>query len=303
MILHDRGEAVHDERGDVVRFAGLTSDMTDMRQLEEQLRHAQKMESLGRLAGGVAHEVNNLLTILLGHARLARQSPGVGRRAHRRHRGGGAPGRRAHGAAARAHADAADPRGRHRARGPDAVRGARAARGGRARLQTLRLECPPERLPVRADAAQLRRMLGELVRNAAESMPGGGRLDVVRRAGGLRRGRDGPASGLVPGEHVVLRITDAGMGIPEADRSRVFEPFFTTKRGAPGMGLTTAYGIIARCGGHIALESVAGRGTVRQLLLPARGRRGDARALARALAGDRRRAGASWWPRTSRWSA
>ena len=73
--VHDRGEAVRDEAGRLLRLAGFTTDVTEVKRLEEQLLHAQKMESLGQLAGGVAHEVNNLLTILLGHTRLARQAP------------------------------------------------------------------------------------------------------------------------------------------------------------------------------------------------------------------------------------
>ena len=121
--------------------------------------------------------------------------------------------------------------------------------------------CPPGEYPVRADAVQMRRMLGDLVRKAIEAMPDGGslRLGVALEDYDAEAAARRPA--LAAGPHVVLTVADSGVGIPEADRSRVFEPFFNTKRMAPGMGLTTAYGVVARCGGDIALESVPGGGT------------------------------------------
>jgi len=258
--VHDRGEPIRDEDGRVVRLAGFATDITDVRHLEEQLRHAQKMESLGRLAGGVAHEVNNLLTILLGHARLARQSP----------------------ERAAEHLadieDAARRGGELTARllgltRTDPIRAgvldlAALVRGEQAALRTaagaacdLTVVCPPGEYPVRADAVQMRRMLGDLVRNAIEAMPDGGslRLGVALEDYDAEAAARRPA--LAAGPHVVLTVADSGVGIADGDRSRVFEPFFTTKRMAPGMGLTTAYGVVARCGGHIELDSVPGGGT------------------------------------------
>src|SRR5688572_19248682 len=165
MILHDCGEAVHDERGDVVRFAGLTSDVTDIKQLEEQLLHAQKMESLARLAGGVAHEVNNLLTILLGHARLARLAP---ERAAEHLADIEDAARR--GGELTARLLGLNPTQPIRAGLLDLaalVRGEQSAlRAAAGPSCELEIACPPGEYPVRADAVQLRRMLGDLVRNA-----------------------------------------------------------------------------------------------------------------------------------------
>ncbi len=258
--VHDRGEPVRDEAGEIVRLAGFTTDITDVRRLEEQLRHAQKMESLGRLAGGVAHEVNNLLTILLGHARLARQAPDD----------------------ATAHIadieEAARRGGELTARllgltPSQPIRSgvldlAALVRGERGALRTLAgpgcaltLACPAGEFRVRADAVQVRRMLADLVRNAIEAMPAGGELEIGVAHAEYSDGDAARRPALAAGAHVVLTVTDTGPGIPVADRSRVFEPFFTTKRAAPGMGLTTAYGVLARCGGHIALEDGPRGGT------------------------------------------
>ena len=122
--VHDRGHAVHASDGSVLRVVGIATDVTEVKRLEEQLLHAQKMESLGRLAGGVAHEVNNLLTIVLGQARLARERPAEGAARLTAIEDDGAARRRADGASAGPHAHAAVPRRRARPR-----RGARASRG------------------------------------------------------------------------------------------------------------------------------------------------------------------------------
>ena len=259
--VHDRGHAVHASDGSVLRVVGIATDVTEVKRLEEQLLHAQKMESLGRLAGGVAHEVNNLLTIVLGQARLARERPAEG--------------------AARLTAieETARRGGELTARllGLTRTQPFRAgvldlAAVAREQGPLLRdllgsgipLECALESQPwpVRADANEIRRLLQALASNAAEAMPDGGLLTIAT----ANVTYDEPAArrhpGLAPGDHVVLTVTDTGTGIGEAHRSRVFEPFFSTRRrqGA-GLGLATCYGIVTRAGGHIRLDSAPGRGT------------------------------------------
>jgi two-component system cell cycle sensor histidine kinase/response regulator CckA len=125
----------------------------------------------------------------------------------------------------------------------------------------LTVTCEPGGAPVCADDAEVRRLLGELAENAADAMPGGGPIAISVATQAYDEAATARHPGLEPGEHVVLTVTDSGVGIPEDDRSRVFEPFFTTKRDGAGMGLTTCYGIMARARGHIRLESTPGRGT------------------------------------------
>jgi PAS domain S-box-containing protein len=259
--IHDRGNPVRADDGTLLRIIGIATDITDVKRLEAQLLHAQKMESLGRLAGGVAHEVNNLLQVVLGQAALGRAHPAqaADRLAviEETARSGGdltarllgltrsqpiRAGVLDLGALAREQAAVL-----HDLVGPD-----------------IRLECRLEAEPwaIQADREQIRRLVMALASNAADAMPAGGTLTIATAnvhhdAGDARR-----HPGLAAGPHVVLTVADTGTGIREADRSRVFEPFFSTKRreGA-GLGLATCYGIVTRAGGHIRIESEPGRGT------------------------------------------
>jgi PAS domain S-box-containing protein len=259
--IHDRGHAVPADEGGVQRLVGIASDVTEVRRLEEQLLHAQKMESLGRLAGGVAHEVNNLLTIVLGQARLAHERPAeaavrLGVIEDTARRGGELTARLLGITRAQPlRAGVLDLGAFARRQAPE-LRGQLDPR--------IELECAlePEPWPVRADADQIRRLLTALAANAAEAMPDGGTLtistaNVTYDEDGARR-----HPGLAPGDHVVLTVADTGTGIGEAHRSRVFEPFFSTRpRVGAGLGLATCYGIVTRAGGHIRLDSAPGRGT------------------------------------------
>jgi len=274
--VHDRGHAVHAADGTVERLIGIVTDLTEVKLLEERLLHAQKMESLGRLAGGVAHEVNNLLTIVLGQARLARERP----------------------AEAAAHLDVIEDTAR---RGGDLtarllgltrtepIRAGMLDVGAVARAQApelrdlvgpdIELVCAaaPDPWPVRASADQIRRLLVALAANAAEAMAEGGTLTISTANVTYDELTARRHPGLAPGDHVVLTVADTGSGIGEAHRSRVFEPFFSTRRrvGA-GLGLATCYGIVTGAGGHIRLDSVPGGGTAAICAFP----RAEARALA-----------------------
>jgi PAS domain S-box-containing protein len=270
--VHDRARAVRAADGTLLRMIGIATDITDVKRLEEQLLHAQKMESLGRLAGGVAHEVNNLLQVVLGQARLGRDEPGQ--------------------AAERLTLIEATAR-----RGGDLtarllgltpsqpVRAGLLDLGALAREQAsvlhdlvgpridLRCRLDPDPWPVCADGEEIRRLVMALASNAADAMPGGGTLTISTANLAYDDLDTRRHPGLTPGEHVVLTVADTGTGIRETDRTRVFEPFFSTKRreGA-GLGLATCYGIVARAGGHIRIESAPARGTAVICAFPRAGR-------------------------------
>ncbi|MCS6954034.1 MAG: PAS domain S-box protein [Bryobacterales bacterium] len=233
------------------------------KQLEEQLRQAQKMEAVGRLAGGVAHDFNNLLTIISGYAHLLAA-------------GDLAPeelqptAREILQAAGRAmeltqqlltfsRRQVAEPRlidlNEVVARMESWLR--RTA-GDHVDLV---LNLQPGRAPVVADPAQIEQVLINLALNARDAMPEGGRLVV--ETGAAQLSRPEPALGLGPGHYITLSLCDSGCGMEADVRSRIFEPFFTTKEPGKGtgLGLSIVYGIVKEHRGEIAVESAPGRGT------------------------------------------
>ena len=257
--------------GELVGAAIVLRDISEQRELEQQLRQAQKLEAVGKLAGGVAHDFNNLLTAISGHSELAlaRLEGGpvaehlgeIKRAADRagaltqqllafcRQAGPSAPRarpqRRRH--RRRIAAPASDRRG-HRARP--------SARAGIA--------------PVRADPGQLEQVLVNLAVNARDAMPTGGGLTI--QTANVTLAAEGARSlGLPPGAYVELAVRDTGQGMDAATCARVFEPFFTTKEQGKGtgLGLSTAHGIVAQSGGSISVSSSPGVGAVFTVYLPA----------------------------------
>ena len=250
---------VRDGAGRVTHLQGLVRDVTERRRLEEALRQAQKMEALGRVAGGVAHDFNNLLTVILGSAdlldrRLAGddpQRPVVDRIA---------------GAAERAAALTGQLLAFSRRQvlrpavvdlGASVQRGAEMLRRLIGEDVTLSLELAPTPLPIRADPVQLEQVLLNLAINARDAMPDGGTLT-------LRVLVD------LPGRRACLEVEDTGEGMDLATLEHVFEPFYTTKGPGQGtgLGLAMVYGIVTQSGGDIAVESHPGRGSIFRVKLP-----------------------------------
>jgi PAS domain S-box-containing protein len=252
----------------VRRAAGISVDVTEQRQLEEQLRHAQKMESLGRLAGGVAHDFNNLVTAILGHASFAAESLPDDHPAGGELAGIQEAATRAAGVTRQLLSFA-----RRQVLSPRIVDVNALVRGLEGLLVRLIGEdvelitsLQPEPLCVRVDAGQLEQVIVNLAVNARDAMPAGGKL-VLETQAATHAGSDLP---LQHGEYVRIRVSDTGHGIAPDVREHLFEPFFTTK--APGegtgLGLATSYGIVQQCGGHIVVESRAGDGSHFDVYLP-----------------------------------
>ncbi len=241
---------------------GILFDHTDRRSLEAQLTHSQRMESLGRLAGGVAHDFNNLLTAITGYAELLLHRLPEGEERSRR----------AVGEIVRAADRAADLTrqllafSRRQVVEPRVVDlnvGLADVLGMLDRLLgedvRVELELSEEPLPVRVDPAQVEQVIMNLAVNARDAMPGGGTL-TIRTA----------TTDTPHGPFAQLEVRDTGTGIPEEVLDHVFEPFFTTKeegRGT-GLGLATVYGIVTQAGGTVTVSSEPGRGTVFRVLLP-----------------------------------
>jgi PAS domain S-box-containing protein len=249
-------------------------DLTDRLELEEQLRHAQKMEAVGRLAGGVAHDFNNLLTAIRGNAELLQ---------HRFHgqTAGAAEIEEIVQAADRAAAttrqllafsrkqDVAATTVDVNAIVENVARLVRRLIGPHVHLE---IRAARGLAPVVADPAQLEQVLLNLVLNARDALPEGGRIRV--RTANVRIAERSPAAartGLPTGRYVLLQVRDNGIGMDPATQARVFEPFFTTKepgRGT-GLGLSTVYGNVRQMGGIASVDSVLNRGSVFSVHLPA----------------------------------
>ncbi|HSR42928.1 MAG TPA: ATP-binding protein, partial [Longimicrobiales bacterium] len=241
-------------------------DVTDRTTLEEELRHAQKMEAVGRLAAGVAHQFNNLLTVIRVSARLLEDhfegsSPpeelvdidsAAGEAAVLTRRLLAFSGR-----------ETLEPRPLDLG---EVIRGLESfLRRVAGHAVELEIDLPGQPLPIRADALQIEQVALDLFENALEAMPDGGRLAI--QVSPARAG-DVPAQIRRPDEWALLRVRDAGPGVPEAIRDEIFEPFFTTKEAGTGLGLATVRSAVSRLGGLVLLSSDPDRGATFTVCLP-----------------------------------
>jgi signal transduction histidine kinase len=260
------------EHGEPVRGVGISQDVTERHTLEAQYQQAQKMEAIGRLAGGVAHDFNNLLTVILGYCELLL-----------------------------ADLDSHDPRQPDMAEIQKA--GTRAAVLTRQLLAFSRKEIiEPTRLDLNVVVVDMRAMLGRLIRedvkvtlvlrpdlapvtadrgqveqiimnlavNAQDAMPKGGTLTLETANIELDEHYANAHLGVKPGQYVVLTVTDTGTGITPQVQARLFEPFFTTKdvgKGT-GLGLATVRGIVTQSGGSVNVYSEVGKGTSFKVYFP-----------------------------------
>lgn len=252
--------------GRVLRLAGIVEDVTEFVTLQSQFLQAQKMEAVGKLAGGVAHDFNNILTGIIGYIHLLKQrdlDEAICRDLSQIHE-----------LAERATALTGqlllfsrkqamvmtcfdlnelvevDARLLARFIGEDVI-----------------LECHPskEPLPISADRNQIEQVLWNLAVNARDAMPLGGRLIIETSTCELT-----DADGVKPGPYAVLRVSDDGCGMTKETQAQIFEPFFTTKeRGrGTGLGLATVYGVVTEHGGIVRVESEIGQGSTFEIILP-----------------------------------
>ncbi len=256
-------------RGRPARIA-LVLDRSEETALEEQLRHAQRMDALGQLTGAVAHDFNNLLTAVSGPLELALMELDEGHPVREELTEGLTAVRSASRLTRQLLTFS-----RKRVSRPRPVELNETLRSLQGMLERLM----PEGLAYAAeledlggsvviDPAHLEQVLVNLVVNARDAMPGGGRLCIRTRrvsgSSGLLRRRDG----LHPGDHAVLEVSDTGHGMDHDTRVRAFEPFFTTRERGTGLGLSTVFGIVRQAGGFIRVESESGSGTTMQVHLP-----------------------------------
>jgi two-component system, cell cycle sensor histidine kinase and response regulator CckA len=272
--LRDQGTVVRDPEGAAQSLTGACVDMTERRRTEERVRHAQRMEAVGQLAGGVAHEINNMMQGVLGFSELLLHS--LPQDDERR----------------------SDVEQIRKAAGRAAmVTGQLLAFSRRQVLQAevLELGAVIENIEpmlrrllgedrqlvvsrasgvgrVRADQGQVEQVLINLALNARDAMPSGGRFTLELRSADLDLAYGGrhPGVEIRPGPYVMIAASDTGHGMDADTQTRIFEPFFTTKPTGQGtgLGLATVYGIIRQSGGYIWVYSELGHGTTFKVYLP-----------------------------------
>jgi signal transduction histidine kinase len=261
------------------RTAALRSELADRQRIEQerailegQLHQSQKLEAIGRLAGGIAHDFNNLLTVITGFAELVRDEvahmPSVARSIDEINKAAQRAASLTRQVLAFSRQQIVDPK-------PldlnevlsDIEPMLRRLIGEDIALSFL----PAAGLwPVLADRGQFEQVIVNVAVNARDAMPDGGQLTIATSNVELDDVFVGAHVGTHTGPHVMLAVTDTGVGIDAAVRTRIFEPFFTTKprdKGT-GLGLATVYGIVAQAGGHIWVESEAGQGTIFRIYVP-----------------------------------
>jgi PAS domain S-box-containing protein len=240
--------------------------------LEEQLHQAQKLESVGRLAGGVAHDFNNILLVILGISEMALEDVAHDHPHHK-------PLKAIHGAALRAkdltrQLLAFSRKQLLEIKVVDVNRVVKGFCGLLGRLLgediVLKLALAPQPLAVKADAAQLEQVLMNLAVNARDAMAGGGTLTIETAAVALGDVCAEKKIGLPPGDYAMIGVGDTGCGMPKNIMAHIFEPFFTTKdkEKGTGLGLATTYGIVKQHEGGIWAHSEPGCGTTFKVYLP-----------------------------------
>lgn len=253
-------------RGGAVELRWLLRDITNRRQLEEELQKADKLESIGVLAGGIAHDLNNFLTVILGNLSLVKRCTQEDPKATRyllymeeaikqtgnltwqllTFANGGKPLTKAVSIGQLIEEDSAF-----------------ALSGSKTRCKLLLTENLPS---VQIDRGQITQVITNLLINADQAMPLGGTIKI--HAEKLAVTTENCTLPLKSGNYVVLTISDEGEGIPSQDLPKIFDPYFSTKEHGSGLGLTICYSIVKNHGGHISVQSVEGKGASFTIYLP-----------------------------------
>jgi two-component system cell cycle sensor histidine kinase/response regulator CckA len=263
---------IRNEEGTITHFVSIQHDVTERKRLEARLLQSQKMETVGKLAGGVAHEFNSIMTTIIGQTELLLNDLPAGDSLCEN----AVEIQKAAGLAATLTRQLL-AYGRKQVLQPEILDLNTILTGMKDTLSHLMgrgvdlLIAPAAGLHVvKADAGQIEQVILNMAMNAAEAMPSGGKLTLETGNVTLEADYVSQYPDLKAGEYVMLAITDSGAGMTEEIKARIFEPFFTTKGAGQGtgLGLSSCYGIIKQSGGHIDVYTELGRGTTFKIYLP-----------------------------------
>jgi PAS domain S-box-containing protein len=263
---------VRDSEGKIIGVITMSRDITEHRAMEERLRQSQKMEAIGTLAGGVAHDFNNILMVISGYSQVLidalAKEPKLRSHVEQMQRAG----ERAASLTRQLLAFS-----RKQTTQPEPLNLNHVVTGMEKMLLrligeniTITTKLAPELGAVNADAGQLEQVILNLAVNARDAMPQGGQLTLETKNLDFPAGEDNESDGHRLGPCVQLEVRDTGIGMEPSVRAHIFEPFFTTKpKGkGTGLGLSTVYGIVEQAGGQITFKTVLGEGTSFRILLP-----------------------------------
>ena len=260
---------LRDASGQIIGVLDIVHDLTERKRLQDQFNQVQKMEAIGRLAGGVAHDFNNLLTVINGYSELMLKRMSTGDPLRLPVQEIRNSGERAAGLTQQLLAFS-----RKQIVEPKVFNLNRLVAELRNMLHRIigedirfAISLDPDLGQILADEGQLTQVIMNLAVNARDAMQGGGMLTLETANVEIPAGADPPAA---PGHFVRLTVADTGVGIDEATLQRIFEPFFTTKEEGKGtgLGLSTVYGIVHQCGGWVSVDSAPGCGAIFRVYLP-----------------------------------
>ncbi len=272
LIVYDTSTPIYDEKGNIIAYQGILRDVTRVKALEKQLLQSQKMESLGRLTAGVAHDINNALTVILGNTQLAKRllSQDI----------------------EKAKEKLAEIEQTIRKTGEFTRKLLIFSREQPATLQTVDLNSivndftkvilkairenvkielilDPKIPKIKADPALINQLLLNLIINAQEAIPDSGKIIIETYTRHIDKEYSALHLDAKPGDYVVLSVSDTGVGISKDIIDKIFEPFFTTKEHGTGLGLSIVYGIVKQHNGFINVYSELGQGAVFKAYFPA----------------------------------
>jgi two-component system cell cycle sensor histidine kinase/response regulator CckA len=262
---------VYDAQGRPKYLIGSVRDITDRKRMEDEVRQLQKLEAVGRLSGGIAHDFNNILGVIVGVGTMLLkdlEDPDKRSQLEEIVRAGERGAKLTQQFLAFSRKQLLQPQVLDL---NEVVRGLESMLRRLIRADiVLETSLAPDLWRVKADHGQVEQVVTNLAVNAQDAMPGGGSLSIITENIELNNEFSRTHLGAVPGDYVLLSVSDAGHGMDQETRNRIFDPFFTTKElgKGTGLGLATVYGIVKQSGGYIWVDSSPGQGASFKVYLP-----------------------------------